>query len=286
MMRCMDEKTSSLENEIIINNTTAILTKIFFGFTVIYLLLILSQFYWAGVGLLSDNPDTSNHTAIGNIIATLPVGLILVGLYVNGYKTADPRTSLLTGGTVVAVIAIFWTELANFVYALYTYKHIFTGGAQLSSLDPPGEVAVGTIGYVFMLVLPISVIGFLLYKFKGSFPVPADWRLAAFTMVPFILSHVQYMLIWPFQEGFIGDAEGMSSALHPFNGVIIMILAIELVRRSMPLALGEKYRFGFSDGGGSSEKITKYLYYLPMAILILMSIGGVPDSISTSIAGL
>jgi len=282
----MSEDTPSLENEAITNTTTAILAKIFFGFAVVYLLLILSQFYWAGVGLLSATPDTSNHTATGNIIATLPVGLILVGLYVTGYKVANPRSSLLTGGTVVAVIAIFWTELANFVYALYIYKHIFGGGAQLSSLDPPGEVAIGTIGYVLMLVLPIAVIGFLLYKFKGSFPVPADWRLAAFTMVPFILSHVQYMLIWPFQEGFMGDAEGMSSALHPINGVIIMILAIELVRRTMPLALGEKFRFGFSDSDGSSGKIATYLYYLPMAMLILMSIGGVPENISTAIAGL
>ena len=282
----MSEDTPSLENETITNINTAILAKIFFGFTVVYLLLIFSQFYWAGVGLLSATPDTYNHTATGNIIATLPVGLILVGLYVTGYKVANPRSSLLAGGTVIAVIAIFWAELANFVYALYTYKHIFEGGAQLSSLDPPGEVVIGTMGYVFMLVLPVAVIGFLLYKFKGGFPVPADWRLAAFTMVPFILSHVQYMLIWPFQEGFMGDAEGMSSALHPLNGVIIMILAIELVRRSMPLALGEKYRFGFSEGDGSSGKIAKYLYYLPMAMLILLSIGGVLESISIAMAGL
>jgi len=282
----MSEDTATLEEETITNTTTAVLAKIFFGFTVVYLLLILSQFYWAGVGLLSPAPDTSNHTATGNIIATLPVGFILVGLYVTGYKVANPRSSLLAGGTVVAVIAIFWAELANFVYALYTYKHIFGGGAQLSSLDPPGEVAIGTMGYVLMLVLPIAVIGFLLYKFKGSFPVPADWRLAAFTMIPFILSHVQYMFIYAFQKGFMDDAEGMSSALHPINGVIIMILAIELVRRTMPLALGEQYRFGFSDSDGSSGKIATYLYYLPMAMLILMSIGSVLESISTAMAGL
>jgi len=284
----MSDETLSLQDETITDKTTAILAKVFFAFTVVYLLLILSQFYWAGVGLLSDTPDTSNHTATGNIIATLPVGFILVGLYVTGYKIANLQSSLFTGCTVVAVIAIFWAELANFVYALYTYKHIFEGGAQLSSLDPPGEVAIGTMGYVFMLILPIAIIGFLLYKFKGSFPVPADWRLAAFTMIPFILSHVQYMLIWPFQESFIGDAEGMggSSALHPLNGVIIMILSIELVRRTMPLALGEKYRFGFSDSDGSSRNITKYIYYLPIAVLILMSFGGMVENIITSIEGL
>lgn len=281
-----DEETSTPHDETVTNATTAILAKVFFGFTVLYLVLILTQFYWAGVGLLSPDPDTSNHAATGNIIATLPIGLILVGLYVTGYKTTNPRSSLFSAATVIAVVAIFWTQLANFVYALYTYKHIFSGGAQLSSLDPPGEVVIGTMGWALMLLLPMSVIGYLLYTFKGSFPVPADWRLAAFTMVPYILSHVQYMLIWPFQEGFIGDAEGMSSALHPFNGVLIMVLAIELVRRTMPLALGEKYRFGFSDGDGSSGKIATYLYYIPMAMLILMSLGGMVESITTSIAGL
>ena len=81
----MSEDTETPEDETITNSTTAALAKIFFGFTAVYLLLILSQFYWAGVGLLSPTPDTSNHTATGNIIATLPVGFILVGLYVTGY---------------------------------------------------------------------------------------------------------------------------------------------------------------------------------------------------------
>jgi hypothetical protein len=91
------------------------------------------------------------------------------------------------------------------------------------------------------------------------------------------------MLIWPFQEGFVGDAEGMSSALHPLNGIIILLFSIELVRRAMPMALGEKYRFGFTtsdDGGG---RFTRYLYYIPMFLFVLICIGEAIGAIETAI---
>lgn len=282
----MSEEATPPEKQTITNNTTVLLAKIFLAYSAVYLLLIISQFYWAGVGLLSESPDSSNHTATGNIIATLPVGFILVAMYVHGYKNVNLRSGAYDGAIVVMWLVIMFNQLATVPYAIYTYKHVLEGGAQLSSLDPPGEVAIDSIGYVLMLLLPLMVIGFLFYKFKGNFPVPADWRLGALMFVPFILSHVQYMLIWPFQEGFVGEAEGMSSALHPLNGIIILLFSIELVRRAMPLALGEKYRFGFStndDGGG---RFTRYLYYIPMFLFVLLSIAEVFGSVETAIQGL
>lgn len=279
----MSDETISPETQTITNNTTAILAKIFLAYSTVYLLLIISQFYWAGVGLLSESPDSSNHTATGNIIATLPVGFFLVAMYANGYKNVNPRSGVYDGANVVMWLAIIFGQLSIVPYAIYTYKHVLEGGAQLSSLDPPGEVAVDSIGYVLMLLLPLMVIGFLFYKFKGNFPVPADWRLGALMFVPFILSHVQYMLIWPFQEGFVGDAEGMSSALHPLNGIIILLFSIELVRRAMPMALGEKYRFGFTASDNGGGRFTRYLYYIPMFLFVLICIGEAIGAIETAI---
>ena len=282
----MSDEITSPETQTITNNTTAILAKIFLAYSAVYLLFVISQFYWAGVGLLSESPDSSNHTATGNIIATLPVGFILVAMYVHGYKNVNLRSGAYDGAIVVMWLVIMFNQLATVPYAIYIYKHVLEGGAQLSSLDPPGEVAIGSIGYVLMLILPLMVIGFLLYKFKGNFPVPADWRLGALMFVPFILSHVQYMLIWPFQEGFVGDAEGMSSALHPLNGIIILLFSMELVRRAMPLALGEKYRFGFSTSDDGGRRFTRYLYYIPMFLFVLLSITEAIGSIETAIQGL
>jgi len=282
----MSEGTTSLEKQIITNNRTALLAKIFLAYSTVYLLLVISQFYWAGVGLLSERPDSSNHTATGNIIATLPVGFFLVAMYANGYRNVNPRSGAYDGANVVMWLAIMFSQLSIVPYAIYTYKHVLEGGAQLSSLDPPGEVAIDSIGYVLMLLLPLMVIGFLLYKFNGNFPVPADWRLGALMFVPFILSHVQYVLIWPFQEGFVGDAEGMSSALHPLNGMIILLFSMELVRRAMPLALGEKYRFGFTTIDDGDGRFTRYLYYIPMFLFVLICIGEAIGSIETAIQGL
>ncbi len=291
---CADQRINSIKEPDAImvgdtattNKITNNLAKIFLGYSAVYLILVISQFYWAGVGLLSESPDSSNHTATGNIIATLPVGFLLVAMYANGYKNVNPRSGAYEGANVVMWLVIMFSQLATVPYAIYIYKHIFEGGEQLSSLDPPGEVAIGSIGYVLMLLLPLMVIGFLIYKFKGNFPVPADWRLGALMFVPFILSHVQYMLIWPFQEGFIGDAEGMSSALHPLNGIIILLFAMELFRRAMPMALGEKYRFGFTTSDVGSGRFTRYLYYIPLALFVLLSIGEAIGSMETAIQGL
>ncbi|MBO93264.1 MAG: hypothetical protein CMM27_15280 [Rhodospirillaceae bacterium] len=118
------------------------------------------------------------------------------------------------------------------------------------------------------------MIGWLFYNHGGGFPVPSDWRLGALTGVPFFLSHVQYMLIWPWQEGFIEDGEPLEGvggwgALHALNGIIILLFSIEILRRSMPKALGEDYAFGFrSSKDGEYGQYTRYLYFIPMGLMV------------------
>ena len=252
------------------NQTTEILSKIFFGFAVLYLLLIISQFYWAGAALINQTPDSNNHIATAAIIGFLPVTFILAGFYMNGYCVVDVRSGGAGAAKVALWVLLTFLSIMLIVESLWIYQHVL-GGAELDGDEP---WSIGPVWEAIQIGLPVAVIGWLFYNHNGGFPVPSDWRLGALTGVPFFLSHIQYMLIWPWQDGFIEDGEPLEGvggwgALHALNGIIILLFSMEILRRSMPKALGEDYAFGFrSSKDGEYGKYTRYLYFIPMGLMV------------------
>jgi len=264
------EEKNETEDGVCNNDFTRNLAKIFFAFATVYLLLIISQFYWAGVALINETPDSTNHIATAAIIGFLPVTFILAGFYMNGYSIVNVRSGGLGAAKVALWVLLMFVSFLLVVESLWIYQHILSG----AEIDGEEGWSIGPVLEAIQIGLPVAVIAWLFYNHNGGFPVPSDWRLGALTGVPFFLSHVQYMLIWPWQEGFIEDGaplEGVGSwgSLHALNGIIILLFSIEIFRRTMPKALGEDYAFGFqSSKDGEYGQYTRYLYFIPMGLMV------------------
>jgi len=270
----------SMEDATTTNQATEISSKIFFGFAAIYLLLIISQFYWAGVALINETPDSTNHIATAAIIGIIPLLFVLFGFYMDGFDVVDARS----GSYMDVARVVFWTLLifafsGFFAIGIWETAGVLGGEELGEDMNYPDYLKAITVALAF------GVLGGLFYSFKGSLPVPSDWRVGSLLIVPFILSHVQYVLIWPFQDSWtcldetnvectFGEPLGWGAELpayHALNAVVILLFSLEILRRTMPKALGDDYAFGFRSSESKFEKYTKWLYYIPMALMLTIA---------------